>query len=214
MLIPLSKVAESPTQPNNRLLCYQLFQARPLGNNSLVHNQSKHVLTNVLTEIYVFIINKIIQILYVHNWRVVKCCYCWIDASCKNTTPLHELIDMAMTVWSHGHGMLIHTKMAASVRSMGHDVFRFGQSSYFVNGHCSFVVNSKRYERALKRTPVKVIYPDGKDETLTKTNQTHGHQKGTLHSRKSNKDEIETGTKTTFHGEPVTQSNDMQYKNK
>ncbi|XP_041919366.1 rRNA methyltransferase 3A, mitochondrial [Alosa sapidissima] len=104
--------------------------------------------------------------------------------------------------------------MAACIRSMGHAVIRFGQSSFLVTGHSSHVVNAKRYVRALKRKPVKVIYPDGKEETLAKSNvnQTPGHQRATLNAKKNSKDATEDRTKLGLRGRTTFQSKDTQEK--
>ncbi|KAL2095778.1 hypothetical protein ACEWY4_007926 [Coilia grayii] len=96
--------------------------------------------------------------------------------------------------------------MAAFVRSVGL-VLRFGQSSHLNNTQGSPVIISKRYVRALKRKPVKLIYPDGKEERLIKTTQTVSRQKDLLHSKESSKDNTENSTETRFH----FRASDLQY---
>ncbi|XP_062408967.1 rRNA methyltransferase 3A, mitochondrial [Sardina pilchardus] len=88
--------------------------------------------------------------------------------------------------------------MAACMR-IGHAVIRFGQSSFLETGYSSPVVNAKRYVRGLRRNPVKVIYPDGKEETLAKSNQTPGHPRAALNAKKTKKDAIENGSKLGLH---------------
>lgn len=96
------------------------------------------------------------------------------------------------------------------MRGMGHAVFRLGQSSYLNNGNNNSVVNAKRYVRALRRKPVKVVYPDGKEEILTKTNQTPGNRKEASNAKKSSKDGIENRIKTGFHTRTMNQSDNVE----
>lgn len=98
------------------------------------------------------------------------------------------------------------------MRNMGYVVFRCGQSSYFINPNNSSVVNAKRYVRGLRRKPVSVLYPDGKEEILTKTKQTPGHRKEGSNVKKSNKDGIDNSIKSSFHTRTTNLSKNVQVK--
>lgn len=66
---------------------------------------------------------------------------------------------------------MMSINMAALMYNVSRGFAVLREHSLLLRGHNQFLLDSRRYVRALRRRPVTVLYPDGERETRIKSNE-------------------------------------------